>query len=110
MDFFSNSKINLNLGKVNIMIKDPTPIKQFKLMLVGNSGVGKSKVCEVLCSDNQNFNPISKFDENLNNKGTIGVEMHFKTLYFNEKLIIKVNYFYLSLTYGISQGKSNSAQ
>ena len=75
------------------MIKDPIPIKQTKLMLVGNSGVGKSKVCEVLCSDNQNFSPNSKYDENINNKGTVGVEMYFKTLIINEKSNIKVSIF-----------------
>lgn len=75
------------------MIKDPIPIKQTKLMLVGNSGVGKSKVCEDLCSDNQNFSPNSKYDENINNKGTVGVEMYFKTLIINEKSNIKVSIF-----------------
>lgn len=78
-----NKIFNIIIGKVNITIKDPVPILQTKILIVGNSGVGKSTILETLISKSDN--------KNKNKEKTFAVDIVRHKIKVRDNLILSVS-------------------
>ena len=77
----------------------PKPAYEFKMVLVGDSGVGKSSLLIRFVDD--------QFQENL--LSTIGVDFHFRTINVNGKTV-KLQVWDTAGTFELTQAKKHSGR